>query len=120
MPGRAQTQFGIASLMKFVTVCAVLSAFAWATGVVSAVCLALFAATLAVRSGVLAILALAGAIICADVGQGYGQVASLNRLFAILLVTGAVCMWRHWETLHVPRTAMVPPRMNQMTRIGNE
>jgi hypothetical protein len=91
---RAEAQFGLRSLLGFVTVCAVLSAFSAVIGIVAGAMLMLMALALWARQGMLALILFMLASLTADVtSSNHNEAAALGRQFFVILLAAVLCGW---------------------------
>jgi hypothetical protein len=87
-------QFGLLSLLGFVTVCAVLSALSALVGMAASVALMLMALALWARQGLLALTTFSAALLVAGAPfptSGEGQ--ALARLVLVILLAAGLCGW---------------------------
>jgi hypothetical protein len=89
-----EAQFGLLSLLGFVTVCAVLSALSGVVGPAASVLLMLMALALWARQGVLALAMLMAACIAANANlQPQDEGASIVRQLAIIATATGLGIW---------------------------
>ncbi len=95
-------QFGLLSLLGFVTVCAILSALSAVVGTASSVLLMLMALALWARQGLLALRMFMAACLGADGRFAGGEGAAVARQLLVVLLAAALCGWyclrRLWMT----------------------
>ncbi|MFP6665684.1 MAG: hypothetical protein VB876_00120 [Pirellulales bacterium] len=89
----AGKQFGLMALMQFMTICAILFGLSALTGITASIALVLMAFALATKCGLLAILALALAIIAADLQFATAFGNSLLRQTIVVFISIALCVW---------------------------
>lgn len=91
---RPEAQFGLASLLGFVTVCAVLSALAGAIGISASVLLMLMSLALWARQGWLAMAMLLSASLAADLPLPTpGVESTIVRQVLVFLSAAVLCGW---------------------------
>ncbi len=107
------TQFSLAALLEYITVCAVLLAFSTIASIASVVFLMAMAAALAARQGWIALASLGAALLFADCKFGpngpnssYGQ-----QLFAILLAA-LLCTWYKYRAKGANRAGVLSLRVH--------
>jgi hypothetical protein len=90
----ASAQFGLRSLLEFVTWCGVLSAFTPISGVAAGVCLMLLALALWSRQGGVALAMLMAACLAAELPSSEPSSGSaFGRQFVTILAAAALCGW---------------------------
>jgi hypothetical protein len=92
---RRETQFTLAALFEYVTLCAILAALSPLVGVASGVFLMLMALALIARQGWLALAMLMAASLAADWPYLPHAESSFGRQFFVLLLGGGLAGWRH-------------------------
>lgn len=98
--GIAPTQFGLLTLLEFVTICAVLFALSAATGIVGSICLAIMALGPAIKRGLLAVLAFGSASIAAGFPLGASGDDGVFRQAIVILISAALCVWFRIRSSH--------------------
>jgi hypothetical protein len=97
--GPSRAQFGLARLLEYVTVCAILAALSGATGAAASVCLMLMALALGARQGVLALALFAASCLAADAVHALASPPPWERALFTVLLAAAVSAWYRWRSL---------------------
>ena len=87
-------QFSLIAVFEFVTICAVLAASTPLLGILTAVCLMLFALALWLKLGLLALAMLVAAILAID---WHPETLNSARHLVLLLMIGLLCAWYEWR-----------------------
>lgn len=125
-PPRRDVQFGLARLLEYVTVCAILSAFSTALGYAATIFLMLMALALWARQGFMALAMLMAASLATNGSRdAIDDQSALPRQLFVILTAIALCGWyrlrRHYVDILPPAQEMARSaiRRSKTGRNGN-